>query len=70
MSPESPPGAPSRPERTSPTRYPGPRVVFVGALIIAALTAFVVWRIVVSSGPGPNPDTIPKRPHAAARDSS
>jgi hypothetical protein len=45
-------------------RVGGPRVVLVGALIIAAITAFVVWRIVETSGPGPDPRAIPSRPSA------
>jgi hypothetical protein len=37
-------------------------VVAVGFLIVALLTAFVVWRIVETTGPGPDPSTIPERP--------
>ena len=48
----------SRPRR----RFAGPRVVLVGALIIAAITAFIVTRIVQTSGPGPDPTEIPQRP--------
>ncbi len=43
-------------------RIPGPRVLLVGVLIVVAITAFVVVRIVQTSGPGPDPRTIPKRP--------
>ena len=51
-------------------RYHGPRVVLVGALIIAALTALVVWRIVETSGPGPDPNSIPPRPSGRTGDST
>lgn len=48
----------SRPRR----RFAGPRVILLGALIIAAITAFIVTRIVQTSGPGPDPTEIPERP--------
>jgi hypothetical protein len=43
-------------------RFAGPKVVLVGFLIIIAITAFVVTRIVQTSGPGPDPNSIPERP--------
>jgi hypothetical protein len=46
-------------------RISGPRVLAVGLLIVLAVTAFVVVRIVQTSGPGPDPNTIPKRPGRA-----
>jgi hypothetical protein len=47
-------------------RIPGSRVLLIGALIVVAITAFVVTRIVQTSGPGPDPRTIPKRPGPGA----
>lgn len=46
----------------SPRRFKGPRVILVGALIVIAITAFVVTRIVQTSNPGPPPEAIPERP--------
>ena len=43
-------------------RYAGPKVVIVGFLIITAITAFVVTRIIQTSEPSPDPDSIPQRP--------
>jgi hypothetical protein len=43
-------------------RFAGPKVVLVGFLIIAAITAFVVTRIIQTSEPAPDPDSIPERP--------
>jgi hypothetical protein len=45
-------------------RIPGPRVVLAGILIVLGITAFVVLRVVQTSGPGPDPRTIPPRPGA------
>jgi hypothetical protein len=45
---------------------PGPRVVFVGIFIVLAIVGFVVLRVVQTSGPGPDPSTIPARPGARA----
>ena len=43
---------------------PGPRVVLVGFLIVIAIVGFVVVRVIQTSGPGPDPSTIPERPTA------
>ena len=50
------------PPRDPPRRIPGPRVLLIGLLFVLAVTAFVVLRIVQTSGPGPDPRTLPKRP--------
>jgi len=46
-------------------RFAGPKVVLAGFLIIVAITAFVVSRIVQTSEPSPDPDSIPERPSGA-----
>lgn len=50
----------------SDRRVAGPRVVFAGFLIVIAIVAFVVIRVIQTSGPGPDPRTIPERPSAPA----
>ncbi len=47
-------------------RIPGSRVLAFGLILVVAITGFVVTRIVQTSGPGPDPRTIPKRPGLAA----
>jgi hypothetical protein len=46
-------------------RFSGPFIVFGGIAIVLLITAFVVVRIIQTSGPGPDPSTIPPRPTAA-----
>jgi len=43
-------------------RISGRRVVIAGLIVVIAVTAYVMVRIVQVSGPGPDPNTIPKRP--------
>ena len=43
-------------------RYAGPKVVLVGFLIIMAITTFVATRIIQTTEPSPDPDSIPERP--------
>ncbi len=43
-------------------QFAGPKVVLVGFLVIVAITAFVVTRIVQTSEPSPDPNSIPERP--------
>jgi hypothetical protein len=50
------------PARRGSRRHAGPKVVLVGFLIIIAISAFLIVRIVQTSGPGPDPDSIPERP--------
>lgn len=57
----APPGS-----RDSGRRQPGPRIVLIGFLIVIALSAFIVTRILQVSGPGPDPETIPERPSGEA----
>ena len=57
---------PSGPSRGSARRVPGSRVILVGLLFVAAVTAFVVVRIVQTSDPGPDPRSLPKRPGSEA----
>jgi len=59
MSPDVPP-EPTPNHRTR--RVGGPRVILVGVLLVLAVTAFIVSRILHFSGPGPDPNTIPQRP--------
>ena len=47
-------------------RFAGGRVVLAGFLIVLAITAFVVTRIVQTTEPGPDPEDIPERPSATA----
>jgi len=47
---------------SSPRRFPGSRVVLVAAILVILVASFVVLRIVQTSGPGPDPSTIPARP--------
>jgi hypothetical protein len=55
---------PAGPRRSR--RFPGGRVVLVGLLLVAAVTVFVVVRIVQTTGPAPDPDDIPSRPASNA----
>lgn len=57
---------PTPPATDTRRRVPGPRVLLVGLLCVIAVTAFVVTRIVQTSGPGPDPRTIPERPGTEA----
>jgi len=59
VNPEVPP-EPAPDHRTR--RFAGPRVILVGVILVIAVTAFIVTRIVHFSGPGPDPNTIPQRP--------
>lgn len=57
--------SPSPPREPAPRRrFSGPRIVFAGLAIVLIITAFVVLRILQTSGPGPDPATIPERPTA------
>ena len=40
--------------------------MLVGFLIIISISAFLITRIVQTSGPGPDPDSIPERPTGEA----
>jgi len=53
--------------RKATPRVSGRRWVHVGLVVILFLTAFIMVRIVQVSGPGPDPDTIPKRPGTEGR---
>jgi len=44
----------------------GKRLVIVGLMVVLAITAYVMVRIVQVSGPGPDPDSIPQRPEAGS----
>ena len=45
----------------------GPRVVLAGFVIVILITGFVVLRIIQTSQPGPDPDTLPERPGRSAQ---
>ncbi len=54
----------SPPAPTEPRRVTGKRVVWIGLLVVALFTTFVIVRIVQTTEPGPDPSEIPKRPEA------
>ncbi|NNF07681.1 MAG: hypothetical protein HKN21_13040 [Candidatus Eisenbacteria bacterium] len=48
---------------TPPVKHvSGKRVVTILIIFVLLLSTYVAIRIVQVSGPGPDPDTIPKRP--------
>jgi hypothetical protein len=56
----SPQESSSPPQR----RFKGPWIVLWGIVIVLLITGFVIVRIIQTSGPGPDPSTIPERPTA------
>jgi hypothetical protein len=54
---------------TQPTQIPAPpggvrgsRIVWIGLAVVLLVSAFVIVRIVQTSGPAPDPQSIPERP--------
>ncbi len=47
-------------------RFGGGRVVLAGFLLVVAITAYVLLRIVQTSEPGPPPADVPERPAATS----